>query len=111
DAHPKPDSVTYSDGTTEYVGYWRPRIQVRDAAFSLRRTKTQSVYFVDHERDRAVGERAVTGKAARGTFDDARTWWYAQAPEAGVKLPRLGVRIKVKAMSSDVLKIWVDNKK
>ena len=111
DAHPKPVSVAYSDGTTDHVGYWRPRIQVRDASFSRRRTKTQSVYFVDYERGRAVGESTAAGKAARATFNDARTWWYAQAPEAGVKIPRLGVRIRVKAMNSDYLKVWVDNKK
>jgi immune inhibitor A len=111
DAHPEPDSVAYSDGATDYVGYWRPRIQVRDAAFSLRRTKTQSVYFVDYERSWAVGERTTPGKAAHATFNDADTWWFAQAPEAGVKLPKLGVRIKIKAMNSDYLRVWIDNKK
>lgn len=111
DAHPKPDSEAYTDGTADYVGYWRPRIQVRDAAFSLRPTRTQSIYFVDYDRDWAVGESTATGKAARATFDDARTWWYAEAPEAGVKLPRLGVRIRVKAMNSERLIVWVDNMK
>jgi immune inhibitor A len=111
DAHPRPDSVAYSDGATDYVGYWRPRVQVRDAAFSLRRTKTQSIYFADYDRGWAVGESTATGKSARATFDDSRTWWYAEAPEAGVKIPRLGVRIKVKAMNSERLVVWVDNKK
>ena len=112
DAHPMPDSVAYTDGGLEYVGYWRPRIQVRDAAFSRRRTRAQSIYFVDYDQGSlSVGEKTTPGKAPRATFNDARTWWYARAPEAGVKLPRLGVRIRVKAMNSNYLTVWVDNKK
>jgi len=111
DAHPRPDSVAYTDGGADYVGYWRPRIQVRDASFSLKPTKTRSIYFVDYDQGRAVDESTAPGRAARATFDDARTWWYAQAPEAGVKLPRLGVRVKVRAMNSNYLTVWVDNKR
>ena len=112
DAHPKVDSVAYRDGTTDYVGYWRPRIQVRDASFSLKRTQTQSIYFTDYDQGRGVGESTATGKAAQPKFNDANTYWYVEAPEAGVRIPRnLGVRITVKAMGSDTLTIRVDNVK
>lgn len=112
DSHPVPDSVAYSDGGTDYVGYWRPRIQVRDASFSLKPTRTQSVYFVDYEQGWGVGEDVVPGKAARATFNDAKTYWYAEAPEAGVKIPQnLGVRIIVKSMNSETMTIRVDNRK
>jgi immune inhibitor A len=111
DARPEPDAVEYSDGTTDHVGYWRPRVQVRDASFGLKRTKTQSLYFADYDQGWGVGESTAPGKAARTTFDDARTWWYAEAPEAGVKVPKLGVRIKVTAMDHERLTIWVDNTK
>ncbi len=112
DSHPKVDSVAYSDGATGYVGYWRPRIQVRDASFSLKTTKTQSIYFTDYDRGWGVDENVAPGKAAQPKFNDAKTYWYAEAPEAGVKIPKnLGVRINVKSMGSDLMTIWVDNVK
>jgi len=112
DAHPKPDGVAYSDGTDDYVGYWRPRIQVRDAAFSLKPTKTQSIYFVDYDQGLAVGESTATGKAAQPSFNDSKAYWYADAPEAGTKIPQnLGVRIKVKSMGADSMTVYVDNVK
>ena len=108
DARPLPDSVAYDDT----AGYWRPRIQVRDAAFSLAPTKTQSIFFRDYDAGVDVGERTAPGKLAQPWFKDSRTYWYADDPEAGVKIPKnLGVRIQVKAMNSNVMTIWVDNKK
>ena len=112
DSHPKVDSVAYCDGATDYVGYWRPRIQVRDASFSLKPTKTQSIYFTDYDQGWGVDENVAPGKAAQPKFNDAKTYWYAEAPEAGVKIPKnLGVRINVKSMGSDLMTIWVDNVK
>ena len=108
DSRPMPDGVAYGDA----YGYWRPRIQVRDAAFSRDPTKTQSIYFKDYDAGVDVGERTAPGKLAEPWFKDSRTYWYAADPEAGVKIPRnLGVRIQVKAMSSNSMKLWVDNKK
>jgi bacillopeptidase F (M6 metalloprotease family) len=108
DARPQPDGVAYS-GTR---GYWRPRIQVRDAAFALRPATTQSIYFRDYDGGANVGERTAPGKLAQPWFKDTRTYWYAAAPEAGVKIPKkLGVRIGVKSMYSTHLKVWIDNKK
>lgn len=108
DARPKPDGVV-DNGS---FGYWRPRIQVRDAAFGLKPTRTQSIYFHDYDNGVGVGERTAPGKVAQPWFEDSRTYWYAETPEAGVKIPRdLGVRIKVKSMDSAGMTIWVDNKK
>jgi immune inhibitor A len=112
DSHPMPDGVAYSDGADDYFGYWRPRIQVRDASFSLKPTRTQSVYFVDYDQGWGVGEDVVPGKGGRSTFNDSKSYWYAEAPEAGVKIPRnLGVRIIVKSMNDDTMTIRVDNVK
>jgi len=112
DAHPKPFGVGYSDGTKDYFGYWRPRIQVRDAAFGTAPTKTQSVYFVDYDQGWGVGEDVVPAKAGQTVFNDTKSYWYADAPEAGVKIPQgLGVRIVVKSMGSDQMTIRVDNAK
>ncbi|MEZ5126814.1 MAG: immune inhibitor A [Thermoleophilia bacterium] len=107
DAHPKPDKVSY-DGTN---GYWRPRIQVRDAAFSLKKTASQRIYFTDYDAGEQVGTKTAPGETAQPWFNDAWTYWYTATPEAGVKIPKLGVRIKVVSQKSTTMKIWIDNKK
>jgi immune inhibitor A len=107
DARPQPDRVAY-DGT---VGYWRPRIQVRDAAFSTKRTFAQGIWFRDYDAGVGVGESVAPGKGAQPWFNDAWTYWFAKTPTAGVKIPQdLGVRIQVKSMNADGMTIWVDNK-
>lgn len=109
DARPIPDGVAYNGGTD--YGYWRPRIQVRDAAFGLKPTRTQSIYFKDYDAGVNVGERTAPGKLAQPWFKDSKAYWYAEAPEAGVLLPKAGVRIQVKSMNADALTIWIDNVK
>ena len=108
DARPAPDGVAYDDT----IGYWRPRIQVRDAAFSLKHTPAQGIWFRDYDAGTAVGESVAPGKGAQAWFNDARTYWFPETPEAGVKIPQnLGVRIQVKSMNAGGMTIWVDNKK
>lgn len=108
DARPRPDGIAYD----ETVGYWRPRIQVRDAAFSAKRTPSQSIWFRDYDAGVAEGESVVPGKGAQTWFKDTWTYWFPETPEAGVKIPKnLGVRIQVKSMNADGMTIWVDNKK
>ena len=108
DARPQPDGVAYD----ETVGYWRPRIQVRDAAFSVKRTPSQSIWFRDYDAGVGVGESVAPGKGAQPWFNDAWTYWFPETPTAGVKIPQnLGVRIQVKSMNADGMTIWVDNRK
>ena len=108
DARPIPDGIVYD----ETVGYWRPSIQVRDAALSVKRTPSQSIWFQDYDAGVGVGESVAPGKTAQPWFNDAWTYWYAESPEAGTKIPQnLGVRIQVKSMDADGMTIWVDNKK
>ncbi len=110
DARPDPDSVEY-DGAT---GYWRPLVQLRDAAFSLSPTPTQSIYFTDWDTESptVVGESIAPGKPAAAWFNDAWTYWLAQTPLVGAELPaNLGVRLKVKSATSTGMTIWVDNVK
>jgi len=108
DSRPIPDGIAYDDT----VGYWRPRIQARDAAFSLKRTPSQSIWFRDYDAGVGVGESVAPGKAAQPWFNDAWTYWYPESPEAGTKIPKnLGVRIQVRSMDADGMTIWVDNKK
>jgi immune inhibitor A len=106
DAHPRPDAVGYDGG----IGYWRPRIQVRDAAFGLTPTSPQVISFRDYENSLDGGQRTAPGKPAQPLFDDRRTYWYADAPEAGVKLPKnLGVRIRVLAVDAAGMVVRVEN--
>ena len=108
DARPQPDALAYH----ETIGFWRPRIQVRDAAFSVKRTSSQSIWFRDYDAGVGVGESVAPGKGAQTWFNDAWTYWFPETPEAGVKIPKnLGVRIRVKSMDADGMTIWVDNKK
>jgi immune inhibitor A len=108
DARPNPDAVEY-DGTT---AYWRPRIQLRDAAFSPEHTPDQSIYFKDYDTGTNVGERAAPGKLAAPAFSDDWQYWFPETPLAGVKLPAgLGVSIRVKSVSASGMVITVDNVK
>ena len=86
DAHPKPVGVAYSDGTKDYVGYWRPRIQVRDAAFGTAPTKTQSVYFVDYDQGAGRGRGRGPGQGA------ARPCSTTPSPTGTPTRPRPGSR-------------------
>jgi len=108
DARPLPDGIAYE----ETVGYWRPRIQVRDAAFSLERTSFQSIWCRDYDAGVSVGENVAPGKGVKAWFKDTWTYWSPKTPEAGVKIPQnLGVRIQVQSMDADGMTIWVDNRK
>jgi len=108
DARPQPDGIAYDDT----VGYWRPRIQVRDAAFSVKHTPSQSIWFRDYEAGVGVDENVAPGKGAQAWFKDTWTYWFPETPEAGVKIPKnLGVRIQVKSMNAGGMTIRVDNKK
>ena len=106
DARPNPDAVSFA----ETAGYWRPRIQLRDGAFSLGHTPAQTIYFRDYETGVNVGERTAPGKLAAPAFSDAWQYWFPETPGAGVKVPAdLGVRVRVKSVAADGMTVFVDN--
>jgi immune inhibitor A len=108
DARPDPDGVGYG-GTT---GYWRPRIQLRDAAFSLGETPSQPIYFRDYSAEVDVGDREAPGKLAAPAFNDDWTYWFPEAPGAGVMVPAgLGVRVRIKSVTAAGMTVFVDNVK
>ena len=37
----------------------------------------------------------ITSKSGRPLFDDSKQYWYAELPNHGVKVPSLGVKIRV----------------
>ncbi|MEU8232390.1 immune inhibitor A domain-containing protein [Actinoplanes sp. NPDC048967] len=77
---------------------WRARIQLYDAPFGT--TKADS--FTLHINEKAS---YVRGQAAQPTFDDTKKYFYDEIPWAGVKLPAVGVKIKVVEQSGTSLKV------
>ncbi len=94
DAHPAPMYV--APGVP-----WRARIQVYDAPFGTRTTDQVTLHF---------GGNPVTfgGLAGNPVFLDTDTYWYAELPNHGVKLPGYGVRIEVLNDSAGRLKLKVN---
>ena len=96
DAHPVPDMIGGLDA-------WKTRIQVRDAAFSTAPTPglwlTPWMYTPE--------TLFVAGRSPQPTFDDAKLWWYDWAPDAGVKVDDLGVKMTVTAMDAKGLTLQV----
>ena len=81
DAHPEP--LYNLDGAP-----WRARIQLYDAPFSLRKADSFTLHI--------NGKPSyVRGQAAQPLFDDTRQHFFEATPWAGVKLPAVGVKIKV----------------
>jgi immune inhibitor A len=81
DAHPRP--FLREDGL-----YWRARVQVYDAPFGLNRTDSM-VLHVNGDPQR------IHGQAGNPLFDDTKQFWFAELPNHGVKLPAVGVKIRV----------------
>ena len=67
---------------------WRSRIQMYDAPFG----KTGADSFTLHVNGKPSNVRGQDGVA---TFDDTRTYWYADQPNHGVKVPRTGTTMTV----------------
>jgi immune inhibitor A len=104
DARPMPDGFTVKG--SDY--YWRTRIQVRDAAFSMFKSPAQMIYFTNP----LYSEQVAVGKLAQTTFDDSKPWWYSAKWDAGTIVPKKqGVRLIVKSQSPTALKVYVDNVK
>jgi immune inhibitor A len=81
DAHPRPQYRL--DGLP-----WRARIQVYDAPFGLRKADS----FTLHVNGQPSYLR---GQAAQPLFDDTQKYFYEELPNHGVKLPAVGVKIRV----------------
>jgi immune inhibitor A len=81
DAHPQPfyrlDGLPFS-----------ARIQVYDAPFGLRKADSFTLHV--------NGQPSyVRGQAAQPLFDDTKKYFYEELPNHGVKLPAVGVKIRV----------------
>ena len=81
DAHPRPfyrlDGLPFSS-----------RIQVYDAPFGLRKADSMTLHI--------NGQPSyVRGQSAQPLFDDTQKYLYEELPNHGVKLPAVGVKIRV----------------
>lgn len=81
DAHPRP--MYNLQGKA-----WRARIQVYDAPFSTQKADS----FTLHVNGKPS---YVRGQAAARTFDDTKKYFYEEFPANGVKLPGVGVKMRV----------------
>ncbi|ANZ38834.1 protease [Lentzea guizhouensis] len=71
---------------------WSPTIGGYDAPFSLQKSDS----FTLHVNGKAS---YVRGAAAQPVFDDTKQYWFAEQPNAGVKLPAVGVGLRVTKQS------------
>jgi immune inhibitor A len=79
---------------------WRARIQVYDAPFSLKKADS----FTLHINGKAS---YIRGQDAQPTFDDTKKYFYAELPNHGVKLPAVGVKMKVVSVDGTTLKVKI----
>jgi len=96
DAHPAP--IYNLEGVP-----WRERIAGYDAPFSLEKADS----FTLHVNGKPS---YIRGQAAVPLFDDTKKFWYAEQPNAGVKLPATGTTIRVVSTSGTAMKIRVGKK-
>jgi immune inhibitor A len=96
DAHPAP--IYNLEGLP-----WRERIAGYDAPFSLNKASS----FTLHVNGKPS---YIRGQAAVPLFDDTRKFWYAEQPNAGVKLPATGTTIRVVSANGTSMKIRVGTK-
>ncbi|SDR83431.1 immune inhibitor A [Paraoerskovia marina] len=94
DAHPRP---IYQLTTGQP---WRARVQVYDAPFS----KTKADSFTLHQNGEA---NYIRGQAGNPVFDDTDKYFYEELPNHGVKLPGVGVKIKVQNENGSTMKIKI----
>jgi len=81
---------------------WRGRIQTYDAPFGLE--KSDSFTLHAQETGRAS---YIRGQAAQPLFDDRREYWDPALPFVGVKVPHVGVTIRVQQQSGTSMRIRV----
>lgn len=91
DAHPRP--IYNLTGSP-----WRARVQVYDAPFSLNRADSFTLHINSQPQ-------YIRGQAAQPLFDDTKQFWYPELPNHGVKLPAVGVKIKVLQQNGTSMKV------
>ncbi len=96
DAHPAP--IYRLDGTP-----WRVRVANYDATFGTQKADSFALH-VDGKKNH------IRGQSAQPVFNDKKKFFYDETPYAGVKLPAVGVTIKVLDQKANTMKIRLDTK-
>ncbi len=79
---------------------WGGQVQTYDAPFSLEKSDS----FTLHVNGQAS---YVRGQAAKPLFDDTKQYWFEEGPLYGVKLPAVGVKIRVLERKGTTMKIRI----
>jgi immune inhibitor A len=95
DANPRP--IYRLDGKP-----WRGRIQTYDAPFGLEKSDS----FTLHAQETGAASY-IRGQAAQPLFDDRREYWDPALPYVGVKVPHVGVTIRVTQQSGTSMRIRI----
>ncbi|GAA1576034.1 immune inhibitor A [Kribbella sancticallisti] len=96
DSHPVP--INRLDG-----GIWRPRVGGYDAPFGLEKAESFTLHL--------NGDPSyIRGQNGVPTFNDSKTYWFAEQPQAGVKVPNHGVNIKVLERKGTTIKVNVSKR-
>ncbi|WP_203938960.1 immune inhibitor A domain-containing protein [Spirilliplanes yamanashiensis] len=79
---------------------WGGQVQVYDAPFSLEKSDSFTLHV--------NGQPSyVRGQAAQPLFDDTKQFFYEDGPLYGVKLPAVGVKIRVLSADGDTMRIRI----
>jgi immune inhibitor A len=81
---------------------WRGRIQTYDAPFGLEKSDS----FTLHAQETGAASY-IRGQAAVPLFDDRREYWDPALPNVGVKVPHVGVTIRVAQQSGTSMRIRI----
>jgi immune inhibitor A len=96
DSHPVP--INRLDG-----GIWRPRVGGYDAPFGLEKADSFSLHL--------NGQASyIRGQAGVPTFNDSKTYWFPEQPQAGVKVPNHGVNVKVLSRDGTTMKVKISKR-
>ncbi|MEJ2852902.1 MULTISPECIES: immune inhibitor A domain-containing protein [unclassified Saccharothrix] len=77
---------------------WSPTVGGYDAPFGLQKSDS----FTLHINGKAS---YVRGQPARPVFDDTKQFWYPETPTTGVKLPAVGVGLRVLTQSGTSMRV------
>ncbi len=81
---------------------WRGRIQTYDAPFGLEKSDSLTL----HAQETGAASY-IRGQAGQPLFDDRREYWDPALPNVGVKVPHVGVTIRVAQQSGTSMRVRV----
>jgi len=95
DANPRP--IYRLDGKP-----WRGRVQTYDAPFGLEKSDS----FTLHAQETGAASY-IRGQAPVPTFDDRKEYWDPALPTVGVKVPHIGVQMRVTKQSGTSMTVRI----